>query len=64
MALSNVSSYRSKKTPSRHGNVKLNPGPRKKQPMITSTAQNMRNRVMMAMASLRSSGWLLGFLSV
>ena len=32
--------------------------------MITSTAQNMRNRVMMAMASLRSSGWLLGFLSV
>ena len=27
--------------PARHGNTKLKPGPRKNEPMITSTAQNM-----------------------
>src|SRR3954463_2805744 len=32
--------------------------------MITSTAQNMRNTVMSAMANLRSSGLLLGLRSV
>ena len=50
--------------PSRHGKVKLNPGPRKNEPMMTSTAQNMRKIVKMEMANLRSSGLLLGLRSV
>ncbi len=32
--------------------------------MMTSTDQNMMNRVIRAMATLRSSGWTLGFLSM
>src|SRR5207248_1163769 len=56
--------YRSKKRPSRHGSVKLKPGPRKNEPMITSTAQNMRNKVKRDTANFRSSGLWLGLRSV
>src|SRR5262249_24718788 len=56
--------HRSKKRPSRQGKVKLKPGPRKNEPMITSMAQNMRNTVKIEMANLRSSGLLLGLRSM
>src|SRR5580765_43702 len=56
--------HRSKNKPSRHGNVKLKPGPRKNEPMMTSTDQNMMCTVMIEMANLRSSGLLDGFLSM
>src|SRR5205823_8916518 len=56
--------YRSKNRPSRQGKVKLNPGPRKNEPMMTRTAQNMRNKVKRAMANLRSSGFWLGLRSL
>ena len=59
-----VCSYSSKKMPSFHGNTKLNPGPRKNEPMITSTAQNIRKIVKMEIANLRSSGLCDGFLSM
>ena len=42
--------------PARQGNTKLNPGPRKNEPMITSTAQNIMKMVKIEMANLRSSG--------
>src|SRR5210317_2454469 len=54
----------SKNSPSRQGSVKLNPGPRKNEPIITSTAQNMRCTVMSEVANLRSSGLFDGFLSM
>ena len=44
--------------------MKLKAGPRKKDPIITSTAQNMRWTVINEMANLRSSGRLDGFLSM
>src|SRR4026209_2239591 len=56
--------HRSKNKPSRHGNVKLKPGPRKNEPMMTSTDQNMMCTVMSEMANFRSSGLLDGFLSM
>ena len=46
------------------GKTKLKPGPRKNEPMITSTAQNMRKTVKSEMANLRSSGLLLGLRSM
>src|SRR4051812_1681972 len=49
--------------PSLHGSVKLKPGPRKNDPMITSVAQNITWIVISEMANLRSSGLLEGFLS-
>src|SRR4029079_13426687 len=56
--------HRSKNKPSRHGNVKMKPGPRKNEPMMTSTDQNMMCTVISEMANLRSSGLLDGFLSM
>src|SRR5437763_13237901 len=56
--------HRSKYSPSRQGKAKLKPGPRKNTPMMTRTAQNIRNNVINEMANLRSSGLLLGFRSV
>ena len=50
--------------PSFHGRTKLNPGPRKNEPMMTSTAQNMMWTVISEMANLRSSGLFDGFLSM
>ena len=41
-----------------HGKTKLKPGPRKNEPMMTSTAQNIRNIVNSEIANLRSSGLL------
>src|SRR6266511_4159530 len=46
-----------------HGHTQLNPGPRKKEPFSTSTAQNIRNIVNSRIASLRFSGRIDGFLS-
>ena len=40
------------------GATKLKPGPRKNEPMMTSTAQNMRKMVNSEIANLRSSGLL------
>ncbi len=42
----------------------MKPGPRKNEPMMTSTAQNMRKIVKSEMANLRSSGLFDGFLSM
>src|SRR5262245_25564800 len=50
--------------PSFQGKTKLKPGPRKKEPISTSTAQNMRNRVKSEMANFRSSGLWDGLRSV
>src|SRR6478672_4338845 len=50
--------------PSFHGNTKLNPGPRKNEPMMTSTAQNMRKIVKIEITNFRSSGLFDGFLSM
>ena len=47
-----------------HGKVKLKPGPRKKHPMMTSTAHIIRNIVIIVMANFRSSGLCDGFLSM
>ena len=47
-----------------HGKTKLKPGPRKKHPMMTSTAHIIRNIVIIVMANLRSSGLFDGFLSM
>src|SRR6266511_6181128 len=46
-----------------HGNTKLKPGPRKNEPMITSTAHNITNSVKIEIANLRSDGACDGFLS-
>src|SRR5690349_11852828 len=57
--------HSSKKMPClSHGKTKLNPGPRKKQPMMTSTAHIIRNIDIIVMANLRSSGLCDGFLSM
>ena len=56
--------HNSKKRPEFHGKMKLKPGPRKKDPIMTSTAQNMRCTVISEMANLRSSGRFDGFLSM
>src|SRR6266511_1805684 len=47
-----------------HGNTKLKPGPRKNEPMITSTAHNITNSVKIEIANLRSEGACDGFLSM
>src|SRR3954470_20262705 len=47
--------------PSFQGNTKLKPWPRKNEPMITSTAQNIRKIVNNAIANFRSSGLFDGF---
>src|SRR5437763_17185025 len=44
-----------------HGKMKLNPGPRKKQPMMTSTAHIIRNIDIIVVANLRSLGLCEGF---
>src|SRR5262245_50089237 len=49
--------------PSFHGNTKLNPGPRKNEPMMTSTAHNMMKIVKIEIANFRSLGLFDGFLS-
>ena len=59
--MSNVGSYSSKKMPSFQGNTKLKPWPRKNEPMMTSTAQNIRKIVNNAIANFRSSGLFDGF---
>ena len=56
--------HSSKKSPSAHGKMKLNPGPRKKDPIITRTAQNIKWIVIKEIANLRSSGLFDGFLSI
>jgi hypothetical protein len=50
--------------PSFQGNTKFCPGPRKNEPIITSTAHDIRNIVNSEMANLRSSGLLEGLRSV
>src|SRR6266568_775815 len=45
------------------GQTQLNPGPRKNEPFITSTVQNIRNIVNSRIASVRRSGRIDGFLS-
>ena len=55
--------HRSKKIPLRQGRTKFCPGPRKKEPMRTRTAQNIMKMVKTLMANLRSSGLLLGLRS-
>ena len=42
--------------PSRHGKTKLKPGPLKNEPMITSTAQNIKCTVIKLVMNFRSSG--------
>ena len=59
-----VASELHEQSPSFQGKMKLKPGPRKNVPIITSTAQYMRNIVIREMANFRSSGLLLGFRSV
>ena len=49
--------------PSLHGNVKLNPGPLKKDPKIVRTAAAMKYTVNVEIASLRSDGLTEGFRS-
>src|SRR5829696_8060954 len=44
--------------------MKLKPGPRKNEPMMTRTAQNMMCTVISDVANLRSSGFCDGFLSM
>jgi len=56
--------HSSKNRPAAQGNTKLNPGPLKNEPIITSTAQNIRWIVISEMANLRSSGLFDGFLSI
>ena len=46
------------------GEHEVLPGPRKKEPIITSTAHDIMNIVKMEMANFRSSGLLEGFRSV
>ena len=58
------SSYSSKKRPAFQGNTKLKPGPRKNEPMMTSTAQNIRKIVKRETTNLRSVGLLDGLRSV
>ena len=43
--------------------MKLNPGPRKNEPMVTNTANIMTNIVNSAIANRRSVGLFDGFLS-
>ena len=50
--------------PSFHGNTKLNPGPRKNDPIITNTAHIIKNSVKIAIANLRSVGLTDAFLSM
>ena len=59
-----ISDQRSKNSPPLQGAVKLKPSPRKNEPMMTSRAQNIRKTVNNEIANLRSSGLLLGFLSM
>src|SRR4249920_2626235 len=47
--------------PSFQGKTKLNPAPRKNEPMMTRTAQNIRKIVKIEMANFRSSGLFDGF---
>ncbi len=54
----------SKNKPLVHGVTKFCPGPRKNDPIITSTAQNISMMVKIEMANLRFSGLLDGFLSM
>ena len=56
-------SYSSKKIPSFQGNTKLNPGPRKNEPMMTSTAHSITNIVKIEIANFRSFGSWDGLLS-
>jgi hypothetical protein len=49
--------------PSFQGKTKLKPGPRKNEPMSTSTAHSMMNKVNNAIANRRSVGLCDGFLS-
>src|SRR4029453_1613073 len=56
--------HRSKNRPAFHGNTKFWPGPRKNEPIITSTVHDMRKIVKMEMANLRSSGLWDGLRSV
>src|SRR3546814_7435 len=56
--------YSSKNRPAFQGNTKLKPGPRKNEPMMTSTAQNIRKNVIREMTYLRSLGLLDGLRSV
>src|SRR5690242_17060824 len=46
------------------GYVKLKPGPRKNEPMITRTAHIIMNMVIIAIANFRSLGFCDGFLSM
>src|SRR6187200_1812310 len=50
--------------PSFHGNTKLKPGPRKNEPMMTRTAQNMMKIVKSEIANFRVSGLLDGLRSM
>ena len=55
--------HSSKNTPGAHGHTQLNPGPRKKQPMIVSIAPNMNSIVNSVIAILRSPGLVPGLRS-
>ena len=55
---------RARRTAVAHGKTKLKPGPRKNEPIITSTAQNIRCTVMSEIANLRSSGLFDGLRSM
>src|SRR5439155_1254511 len=55
--------HKSKKIPWDHGQVQLNPGPRKNDPMMVRVAPNMNSMVKQVMASLRSPGLMLGLRS-
>src|SRR3954451_11478978 len=50
--------------PSFHGNTKLKPGPRKNEPMMTRTAQNITKIVNSEIANFRFSGLLDGLRSM
>ncbi len=56
--------HSSKNRPTSQGNTKFCPGPRKNEPMSTSTAHDMRKIVKSEMANLRSSGLFDGLRSV
>src|SRR6266496_4179805 len=55
--------HNSKKTPWLHGQVQLNPVPRKNDPKMVRVAPNMNSIVNRVMASFRSPGLVLGFRS-
>ena len=58
------SHHSSKKRPTFQGNTKLKPGPRKNEPMITRTAQNIKKMVNSEMTNLRSFGLFEGLRSM